>query len=79
MQKIELWIITISSDRSITDIAARLKAEGLTIRDLLEDIGCITGAADNATAERLKHIEGVVDIAPDMPIELGPSEGNQTW
>ncbi|PRY65822.1 hypothetical protein B0H98_102354 [Vreelandella songnenensis] len=79
MQKIELWIITISSDRSITDIAARLKAEGLTICDLLEDIGCITGEADNATAERLKHIDGVVDIAPDMPIDLGPPDSNQAW
>ncbi|RUR31672.1 hypothetical protein [Vreelandella nanhaiensis] len=79
MQKIELWIITISSDQSITDIAARLKAEGLTIRDLLEDIGCITGAADNATAERLKHIEGVVDIAPDMQIEIGQPGSNETW
>ncbi|RUR36507.1 hypothetical protein [Vreelandella populi] len=79
MQKIELWIITISSDQSITDIAARLKAEGLTIRDLLEDIGCITGAADNATAERLKYIEGVVDIAPDMPFGIGQPGSNETW
>lgn len=79
MQKIKLWIITISSDQSITDIAARLKAEGMTIRDLLEDIGCITGAADNATAQRLKHIEGVVDIAPDMQIEIGQPGSDETW
>ena len=79
MQKIELWIITVSSDRSISDIAARLSAEGLAIRDLLEDIGCITGTADNDTAERLKHINGVLDIAPDMPIELGPPGSNETW
>lgn len=79
MQKIELWIITISSDQSMTEIAARLKAEGLTIRDLLEDIGCITGAADNATAERLKHIEGVVDIAPDMHMGIGQPGSNETW
>ncbi|MBZ5486792.1 hypothetical protein HW452_04545 [Halomonas aquamarina] len=79
MQKIELWVITVSSDRSITETAARLKAEGLTICDLLEDIGCITGEADNATAQRLKHIDGVVDIAPDMPIDLGPPGSGQTW
>lgn len=79
MQKIKLWIITISSDQSITDIAARLKAEGMTIRDLLEDIGCIIGAADNATAQRLKHIEGVVDIAPDMQIEIGQPGSDETW
>lgn len=79
MQGIELWIITISSDQSIREIAKRLSAEGLTIRDVLEDIGCITGSADTATADRLKKIEGVVDIAPDMQIEIGPPDAGETW
>ncbi|MBR2513484.1 MAG: hypothetical protein IKE45_05585 [Halomonas sp.] len=79
MQGIELWIITISSDQSIKEIATRLSAEGLTIRDVLEDIGCITGSADIATADRLKKIEGVVDIAPDMQIEIGPPNAGETW
>ncbi|MDP3534665.1 MAG: hypothetical protein Q8S08_04660 [Halomonas sp.] len=79
MQGIELWIITISSDQSIREIATRLSAEGLTIRDVLEDIGCITGSADTATADRLKKIEGVVDIAPDMQIEIGPPDAGETW
>lgn len=79
MQNIELWIITISSDQSIKDIATRLRAEGLTIKDVLEEIGCITGSADTATADRLKKIEGVIDIAPDMQIELGPPGSEETW
>lgn len=79
MEKIELWIVTISSDQSIKEIATRLSAEGLTIRDILEEIGCITGSADTATADRLKNIEGVVDIAPDMQIEVGPPGSEETW
>lgn len=79
MQNIELWIITISSDQSIKDIATRLRAEGLTIKDVLEEIGCITGSADTATADRLKKIEGVIDIAPDMQIELGPPGSEEAW
>lgn len=79
MEKIELWIVTISSDQSIKEIATRLSAEGLTIRDVLEEIGCITGSADIATADRLKSIEGVVDIAPDMQIEVGPPGSEETW
>lgn len=74
-----LWIITVSSDQSIDDIATCLSDEGLTIREVLEDIGCITGSADNVTAERLKKIEGVVDIAPDMPVDVGPPGADQTW
>ncbi|AQU82194.1 MAG: hypothetical protein JJT87_17850 [Halomonas sp.] len=79
MQNIELWIITISSDQSINEIATRLSAEGLTIRDVLEEIGCITGSADSATADRLKKVNGVVDVAPDMQIEVGPPDSEETW
>lgn len=79
MAKIELWIVTISSDQSLNEIATRLSAEGLTIREVLEEIGCITGSADNVTAERLKQIQGVVDIAPDIQIDMGPPGAGSTW
>ncbi|MBE0463716.1 MAG: hypothetical protein ACTIDY_06670 [Halomonadaceae bacterium] len=79
MPMIALWIITISEDQSINEIASRLSDEGLTIRDVLEEIGCITGSADDVTAERLKKIEGVVDIAPDMQLNIGPPGADETW
>ncbi|QNI02807.1 hypothetical protein HXW73_07585 [Halomonas sp. SH5A2] len=79
MAKIALWIITISNDQSINDIATRLSEEGLTIKEILEEIGCITGSADDVTAERLKHIEGVLDIAPDVQIGVGPPGADETW
>lgn len=79
MAMIALWIITISDDQSIDDIATRLSAEGLAIREVLEEIGCITGSADNVTAERLKHIEGVLDIVPDIQIDVGPPGADETW
>lgn len=79
MAKIALWIITISHDQSINDIAARLSAEGLTVKEILEEIGCITGSADDVTAERLKRVEGVVDIAPDMQVDVGPPGADESW
>lgn len=79
MAKIALWIVTISSEQPIEEIATRLSAEGLTIRDVLEEIGCITGSADDATVERLKHLQGVVDIAPDIQIDMGPPGSGETW
>lgn len=79
MPKTVLWIITISDDQSISDIASRLSAEGLSIREMLEEIGCITGLADDVTAERLKRVTGVVDIAPDMQIDVGPPGSEDTW
>lgn len=79
MPKIALWIITISNDQSINDIAARLSEEGLTVKEILEEVGCITGSADEVTAERLKRVKGVVDIAPDMQIDVGPPGSEETW
>lgn len=79
MSKIALWIITISNDQSIEEAATRLRAEGLTIRDILEEIGCITGSADDITIERLKKVQGVVDIAPDIQIDMEPPDSNETW
>ncbi|WP_261377958.1 hypothetical protein [Vreelandella titanicae] len=79
MPTVALWLITISSDQPINEMATRLSAEGLTIQEVLEEIGCITGSADDATAERLKKIKGVVDIAPDMQIDMGPPGSEETW
>ncbi|MGO1689974.1 MAG: hypothetical protein ACTHYL_06800 [Halomonas sp.] len=79
MPNIELWIITISSDQPINEMATRLSEEGLTIKDILEEIGCITGSADNVTVERLKKIQGVVDVAPDIQIDMGPPGSDSTW
>ncbi|MDQ7727608.1 hypothetical protein [Halomonas sp. SpR8] len=79
MPKIVLWIVTISDDRPINDVATRLSAEGLAIKEILEEISCITGSADDDTAERLKHIEGVLDIAPDMQVDVGPPGADETW
>lgn len=78
MPTVALWVITISSDQSINEMATRLSAEGLTIKDILEEIGCITGSADDATVERLKHMQGVVGIAPDIQIDLGPPGADET-
>lgn len=79
MPTIALWIITISEDQSINEIASRLSDEGLSVRDVLEEIGCITGSADDVTAERLRKVNGVVDIAPDMQLDIGPPDDNETW
>lgn len=79
MATVALWLITISSDQPIHEIATRLSAEGLTIREVLEEIGCITGAADDATAERLRQVKGVLDISPDMPMGIGPPGASETW
>lgn len=79
MSNVKQWLITMSHDQSISELATRLSAEGLTIKNVLEEVGCITGSADDATVGRLRKIKGVVDISPDMQIDVGPPDSEETW
>ncbi|WP_456267476.1 hypothetical protein M1D97_09345 [Kushneria sp. AK178] len=66
-----LWIITLTNERPVSEMASRLSQEGLAIREQLDEIGCITGEADNDVAERIRGLEGVVDIALNTPMDIG--------
>ena len=66
------FVITISGERPIRDVAHDLSAAGLQIDRVLENIGSVTGSADAATAERLRAIPGVADVSPDHPVDIGP-------
>ncbi|WP_447528693.1 hypothetical protein [Vreelandella sp. TE19] len=79
MQKVEFWIVTLSSEYSMSDMATHLQEQGLQIKEQLDAIGCITGEADSAAAERIRCLEGVIDIAPDTPLNIGPPDADQTW
>jgi len=73
------WIITTSAERSIHDISKDLKTAGFNVGRVLEEIGSITGAAGEDTLTRLKAIPGVVDVSPDLPIDIGPPDSPETW
>jgi hypothetical protein len=73
------WNITTSSERSIHDIAKELADAGLHDSQILEEIGVITGSAEDAVAERLRQVRGVVDVSPSTPVDVGPPGSPVTW
>jgi hypothetical protein len=79
MAKKREWIVTTSSDRPIQDVAKDLAATGFSVGSVLDEAGCITGAASDAVVEKLRGIAGVVDVSPDAPIDLGPPDAPETW
>lgn len=79
MSNLKQWLITVSHDQSINEVVSQLSARGFVIKDVLEEVGCITGSADDATATELKRITGVEDIAPDTQIDLGPPDSEEHW
>jgi hypothetical protein len=79
MAKNKTWIITTSGERSTKDVAKDLKAKGFAVDQVLDEIGAITGAADDAVVAKLRGIDGVSDVSPDGAIDIGPPDAPTTW
>lgn len=79
MAETKPWIITISPDRPMRDIAKDLANAGLIGAKILKEIGSITGSATDKTVIKLRKVRGVVDVSPDMPVDVGPPDSPNTW
>jgi len=73
------WIVTTSADRPITEITNELKEAGFDVGEVLEEVGSITGAAPEDRIAKLRSIRGVVNVSPDLPVDIGPPDSRETW
>ena len=73
------WIVTTSGDRPVKDVAKDLKAAGFSVEQVLDEIGAITGSADDRVAEKARSVKGVTDVSPDTAIDIGPPGSPTTW
>ena len=79
MAKNKTWIVTTSGQRPAKDVVKDLKAKGFTVDQVLDEIGTITGAGDDSVADKVRKIDGVSDVSPDSPIDIGPPDAPTTW
>ena len=79
MAETQSWIVTTSDDRPIQDIAKDLTDAGLLDAQVLKEINVITGKAANKVQEKLRKVRGVIDVSPDMPVDIGPPDSPTTW
>lgn len=77
--KNKTWIVTTSGGRPVKDVVKDLKAKGFVVDQVLDEIGTITGAADNAVVAKLRTIDGVADVSPEEEIDIGPPDQPTTW
>jgi hypothetical protein len=74
MQSHKTFIVTTSADRPLASIAEDLSALGLTVDQLLAEIGVIIVIGDDTAAQGIRAIPGVSDVAPAMDIDIGPPD-----
>ena len=69
-------IVTLSGERKVRDVVRDLRAAGLEVDHVLEETGIVTGTADSDTHAKLRSIQGVADVSPDHPIDIGPPDSD---
>ncbi|MBM3521504.1 MAG: hypothetical protein FJX57_00990 [Alphaproteobacteria bacterium] len=79
MAKSKTWLVSTDGKRALRSIAKDLAAAGLTDAKVLAEVNCITGAATDKAAAAMRKVKGVVDVAPDFPVDIGPPDKPQTW
>jgi hypothetical protein len=68
----EPLVITLSGERPAGEVAAELEAAGLTVGQILKEVGVITGSAPASAHARLRKVPGVADVSPDHAVDIGP-------
>ena len=63
-----------SRDRPIGAILSDLAKAGLVVDQILEEVGCITGSAEDHVVEKLRQVKGVTDVSEDLKFQLPPPD-----
>ena len=66
------FVVTLSGDRHIHDVAHDLKAAGLDVDQVMDAIGVVTGSANAKSLAKLRSVKGVSDVSADHDVDIGP-------
>jgi hypothetical protein len=65
------WVVTVSGSRSLNDIRKNVVESGFTVDQVLGEMSLITGVAEDEVAEKVRKIPGVVDVSPELGVDIG--------
>ncbi len=72
--------VTVSVDdehvADVREVADRLREAGLSINELFEELGVITGQIDESRADTLKNVEGVASVERSRDYQLAPPDSD---
>ena len=73
------WVVTTSGDQSLSDIQKNLVDSGFNVDQVLPDIGLILGVAGDDVVQKVRTVNGVIDVSPEEPVQLDPPDSPVTW
>ena len=79
MSNTKKWIVTATDKNTLDDMKKKLTENGFVVDQVMKEIGCITGSANEDVAQKLRTIPGVDDVSPDGEINIGPPDAPTTW
>lgn len=79
MSNSKKWIVTANDKNVLGDVKKKLTENGFVVDQVLEEVCCITGSANEDIIGRLRTIPGVADVSPEGEINIGPPDAPTTW
>lgn len=68
----QAFVVTVSGDRQIHQVARDLKATGFEVDQVMDAIGVVTGSALSSNLAKMRKVAGVKDVSTDHPVDIGP-------
>jgi hypothetical protein len=66
------FVVTVSGDHPIHEVARKLKASGFQVDQVMDAIGVVTGSALPTSLAKLRKVAGVADVSSDHAVDIGP-------
>lgn len=70
------FVVMATGERPLEELAQDLRGRGLAVDHVLHELGMITGAAEETTAETLRRVRGVSDVSVNIGADIGPPGKN---
>ena len=70
------YVVTLAPGSDAQRTATELRTRGLTVDNVMHEIGIISGAADDAAVANLREAAGVLDVSESGEVHLPPPESD---
>lgn len=61
---------------ALSRVAERLRASGMTVDAVLDEVGIITGSVGPQNLAAVQEVEGVASVTADHPVSLPPPDSD---